>query len=438
MIGFEKYYRDLVQSNRMKPKPESFDKIMAALEKKKKRRGGFILFFFGISIPILFGFYQFIPKNTIIFSQDKKDTLKGISIVKQTKNRSKRNDSIYLKNHKPTYVINDKLNETKPMNQNTSTENKTYNNNNINQTKTMISKNESMLNDLDSNNRTLNKTITHISTSSLQNKDESKVELLKITHLKPFMIKSKTDFLSSKLISLNDLKINKPNSLATKKFSVGLYSDLGVSKNLYTPNISGSETVSNLRNNSDIYLFNYSLGAKFKYNPIPWLGLESGIAYHNFESSQYIDGVTISSLNFIDSFSFANLSSSSTGQRINNKYDFISIPLHLYFQTNPINAFGFEAGVGVLFDIPVSTNSFEIKDFTSDQFLLENKVNNSQLNMFGVSLSTQLNFVYHFRRIAFYGGPYFRYRVNSLYRNEYYFNQNTFFIGAEIGVRYNF
>ncbi len=225
------------------------------------------------------------------------------------------------------------------------------------------------------------------------------------------------------------------------KWSLGLFTQIGASKSIFINNNDSSGTgYTNIRTSTDQFLFCYSAGLSVRYSPVKFLAIETGIGFTHYESNQIITNGGAASLSITEQTDLDTaltlLSSSGNSKEYHNTYDYISIPLKLYYQKK-WNWTGIKAGAGVLFDIPVNTCSY-VADENSGLSFLRKEVKDARLNMFGIQASLNLHMVFHAKRISFFVGPVFKYRLNSMFDDQYIIKQHNYFIGAEMGIRYNF
>jgi hypothetical protein len=229
------------------------------------------------------------------------------------------------------------------------------------------------------------------------------------------------------------------------RWSLGVYTELGASKNIYENNVhvdSVGYQYANIRTQTDKFLFSYSAGLLVRYAPVKFLAIETGIGFTHYKANQIISdaGVNAGSVTIQDTFlpdTVATIFSvTPVSKEYQNVYDYISIPLKVYYQKK-WKWTGLEAGAGVVFDIPVHTSSYAAEENTGLSFL-RNDVPSSRLNLFGIQASVNLHAVFHANQFSFFAGPVFKYRMNSMFDKNYIIEQRSYFIGGEFGARYNF
>jgi len=204
-------------------------------------------------------------------------------------------------------------------------------------------------------------------------------------------------------------------------------------------NPSTSKGYSGNRSEGDRIQFGYAAGLSFRYAPLKFLAIETGIGYSSFSSREVILDNSFNALQYDFYPETTNVAVSSlasgTHKTYSNQYGFLTIPVRVYFQQKWKWA-GFEAGAGVSLDIPVHERAYEMEMY---QFMVLRKdVESSHLNPVSISLDVNINAVFHAGRFSFYAGPAFRYQLNSMYNSSYVIRQKPYFIGGETGVRINF
>jgi len=452
MKSFEKNIKTQANAFQMDPTPGSFDKVIAALEKKKKRRFIFWLWFLipGFAIGGTIGIYQ-------IFSSSDKTTLahqKTEYVTESTKNSDEQTTS------QSSSTENIISSSSAPDNSNIHSSEKNTEVTNESQTD-VTNKNESNTFEKKKNNSTVNtntKNIhqTHIIDANqlnIKNNDDKSVTDIGIkkrineSAIRPFFPTSvkiqenrNGSLLSTKDIPLEPSILPIPTTLHSK-FSLGVYSDLGVSKSIFTSkqNDSTSQGYYSARKETDQFIFSYSAGLQFRYSPVKFLTVETGIGFTHYESNQIIvnGGASSSSMttDLLDTV-ITLFASAPTSKEYRNTYDYISIPLKVYYQKR-WKWTSIEAGGGVIFDIPVHTEAY-VADENSGYSYLRNTVKDSRLNMFGIQVSANVNMVFHVKKFSLFVGPTFKYRLNSMFDENYIIQQRPYFIGGQLGVRYNF
>jgi len=456
MGKFEKNIKSKANAFEMSPIPGSFDKVMEALEKKKKKR--FILWLW-IVIPGLL-----IAGGGIwMLNMDADGFVKSNTVAhNNTTVNYKNTEELEAKkqNKKETYnttgsTKNDGLNEKEILN-------KKPTQNNTLQTKKQKSTytNKTFTNKKQLSNATINSLHTNTNNNvdnniSLvpQHTPQNNVILVPQRNKELFVLGNQSTF--NKLPWLNNSLRTNPDftfksikyppivfSQNQHRFSLGIYSDLGVSKSIIidNKNDSNSSTYTQARNQNDIFLFSYSAGLQFRYSPIKNLAIEAGIGFTHYTSNQVVMDANISMSstdleNYPDT-AITLFNTNTISKNYSNVYEYISIPIKLYYQ-NKWKWIGVEAGGGVIFDIPVHTKSYVANENNGYSYY-ESTIDNSRLNKFGVQVSANANVVFHFKKIGIFAGPTFKYRVNSMFDDNYIIKQHNYFIGGTIGVRYNF
>lgn len=458
MKNFEKNIKNKADDFQMDPMPDSFDKVMAALEKKKKRRFIFWLWFLipGLAIGGSIGLYHaFSDTNKSTLAHEQKQAVvttnessdKNISGIKNSEEQTTSN-----KHSATTGVVENKTtNVNKGGIQKNTTTSKKNNSNNLVSNTTMMNTVESSDHQTENNHDPMiTRTDNHI--------NDSRNYIEPFREKQSFIIRSKLSWAPMFSVSGSPLFF-KQQSIPTvqssplvyikprfSKFSLGIYSDLGVSKSSFYTTVPVDSTpkgyYTTARSSADKFVFSYSAGIQFRYSPIRFFSIETGIAFTHYESYQVIanGGMTTTSvmdLNEPDTvLSFASLNNSPALKEYYNTYDYISIPLKFYYQ-NRWKWIGIEAGGGVVFDIPVNTKSYAADENTGESYLKKD-VEGSRLNRFGIQAVGNVNVVFHVGHFGLFAGPTFKYRLNSMFDDQYIMQQRPYFIGGQIGVRYNF
>lgn len=459
MRNFEKNIKTKADAFQMNPTPDSFDKVMASLEQKKKRRS---IFWLWILIPGILiagsgsiGLYQLLLPTSLKSNYIGQPT----SIVPFKYNAEKMN----MIEQKPASQTHSSHSETRSLNQNeviNQTDLSQHNNttkipqHNTIQTKVKMAE-EKTSNNVDtkySNDITENNHL-HSTTIATQNMDQNNLTLFSVRNKELFITTNK--IIPYQLPSIdNSLRLN-PNLVISSlnyppiirpekfsRFSLGIYSDLGVSKAIFndTNKDSISSLYYNARNQTNIFLFSYSAGLQFRYSPIKCLAIETGVGFTHYESNQMVMDANISvsstDLEYYPDTALTLSNPNAVSKLYSNVYDYVSIPLKVYYQ-NKWKWIGLEAGGGIIFDVPVNTRSYVANENNGFSFL-EHDVNKSRLNKFGVQLSVNANVVFHIKKIGVFAGPAFKYRLNSMFDDNYIIRQQNYFIGGQIGIRYNF
>ncbi len=462
MKNFEKNMKNKADSFQMSPLPDSFDKVMAALEKKKKRRFIFWIWFLipGFAVGATIGVYQ---------------VYQGIGNSTTTQNSAQEtfaNNTTPHKNNSPTYSSSkensnfptDNTNKKTIDNTQSSKENHINGNEKSFQNKSTISKNtqgpsnKNLTSDNKEETNTYKSSQTNVITNTRNQTNNS------IIDVKQKINESKIHTFSSSLVrvpvtqqfSLSQkdvplvpvLKPNLPEFIIAKrsKFSLGIYADMGVTKSIFSTTVPVDSTFkgsyTGIRSSTDKFMFSFSTGLQFRYSPVKFLSLETGIGFTRMQSYQILlGGGTSASLvgptyDPDTAFSISAYSGNPATKEFYNIYDYVSIPIKIFYQKR-WSWIGFEGGGGVIFDIPVNTYSYAADENSGISYLTKT-VNNSRLNMFGIQVAANINVVFHIKKFSVFGGPTFKYRLNSMFDNQYIMQQRPYFIGGQIGARYNF
>lgn len=227
-------------------------------------------------------------------------------------------------------------------------------------------------------------------------------------------------------------------------FSVGAYLRIGATASHFDTSGSGgintasTETYTTTRSQNDKFTFSYSTGITFRYRPVRFLAIETGVGFNNFTSNEAILDNTGSALDITTFPDTTNFIATGIGtyKEYLNAYSYISIPVHLYFNYD-WKWIGVEAGLGASIEVPVFTASYEF-DQSSNLMVMRHSVSDSYLNNVGIVGEGKVHAVFHSGRLSFYAGPVFRYRFNSMFRSGYPTQQYPYFIGGETGLRVNF
>jgi hypothetical protein len=462
MKDFEKNIQTKADAFRMDPLPDSFDKVMEALEKKKKRRFIFWLWFLipGLAIGGSIGIYE-------IFS----GTSKPILAYEQKQEVINNNEKIDQNISSPT---DPKKKTNTTLKENTSTTNIVEHEQTLNNTidkKGSFQKNRITSETANRNNSINNTTIedqvitSHhqtekhhdLITSNENHTTDSKNGVNSFREKETLIINPNMNFVSMfatshsfssfkkqfiPKVQTSPLVYIKPKF---SKFSLGIYSDLGVSKSSFYTTVPSDSTAkgsyTSARSSADKFLFSYSAGLQFRYSPIRCFGIETGVGFTHYESYQVIANGGTSPGSIMDQnepdtvLSFDSFNGPSLKEYYNT-YDYISIPVKIYYQ-NKWKWVGIEAGGGVIFDIPVNTKSYAADENTGESYLKKD-LGGSRLNKFGIQAVGNLNVVFHIGNFSLFAGPTFKYRLNSMFDDHYIMQQRPYFIGVQIGVRYNF
>lgn len=460
MRNFEKNIKTKADAFQMNPSPGSFDKVMASIEKEKKRRS---IFWLWILIP---GILVAASCSIWIYQLSLSGSIQPTTIAQQTGDiRSKNTTGKKKINEQKTYLnITSGHSENRSFNENqesiekdllpkNNTSKKPQHNPIQNKVKVTEEKKSSNVSTKDyhltiENNQQQNATVV------TQNIDQNNQTLFSLRNKELFITTNK--IIPCQLPSVNNSLGLYPNRILTSfnyphpiikpekfnRFSLGIYADLGVSKNIFTDyqKDSISTTYYAARSQTDVFLFSYSAGLQFRYSPLRFLAIETGIGFTHYESNQVVmdAGITLSAAdleNFPDT-ALTLFSSNPISKEYRNTYDYISIPVKVYYQKT-WNWVGVEAGGGVIFDIPVNTHSYVANENNGYSFL-ENSVDKSRLNKFGLQVSANINMVFRIKQFGVFMGPTFKYRVNSMFDNNYIIQQQNYFIGGTIGARYHF
>jgi len=443
MKDFEKYIQEKASAFEMNPMPDSFDKVMDALEKKKKRRFIFWLWFLVPGILIGAVGILGIQLNSNFSSQNTTASTNTPITSTNTSRVNTNNTQIKTRPTQTEELITDK-------GEGNITRVEKTNKNFLSEKNIRVIK--------DTTNKQANNTVNNL---NKKEDEQNNVSLYKLPLVHNFRIKeigilghvnhiTNIPFGENKLLlgttQIPNIHTNPVDFVSpkTSKFSLGIYTDLGVSKsNFYTSVPVDSTPKGNYttaRKSADKFIFSYSAGLQFRYSPIKFLSIETGIGFTHYESYQIIANSSVTTSSLLDQnepdtvLSFASYSSSY--KEYYNTYDYISIPFKLYFQKK-WTFIGVEAGGGVVFDIPVNTRSYAADENTGVSYLVKD-VNHSRLNKFGVLAVANLNLVFHIGKFSLFAGPTFKYRLNSMFDDQYIMQQHPYFIGAQIGVRYNF
>jgi hypothetical protein len=441
MKNFEKYIKVEASAFQLDPAPDSFKKIMQALEKKKKRRFIFWLWFVlpGLALGSAFlfiGLFYPVIQPTSTYASLVIPNNSSTVFINQQK-------STFLKTSGSNPIIlapTNQVNLVKKKNQDMVTVNK----------KELIPDTRS---ETQHNAQSLQNVIIPLQKESIvrSKTQNDQIETLKTRENSNMLIGTNNQFnllntrtnivpYTKNIIRIPHIipHIEKPGF---SKWSLGMYSEVGVCKSIFINNkdSAGAGYTAN-RTAEDKFLLSYSAGIQFRYSPVKFLAIESGIGFTRYQSNQFISdaGITSSSLwgGSSPDTVYTVYSSAPTSQEYHNIYDYISIPLKLYYQKK-WKWTGVEAGGGVIFDIPVNTNSYAANENTSISYLRK-EVKDSRLNMFGIQTSANIHMVFHVKKFSFFVGPVFKYRLNSQFDNNYIVQQHSYFLGAEIGIRYNF
>ncbi len=444
MRNFEKNIKNKAYAFQLDPMPDSFDKVMDALEKKKKRR---FIFWLWILIPgflIAGGGLLINQMYSSANAQVQAQSLKASHLL-----------TVLFKENKQGLVHEDKYALTETTHT-TTPENK-MNNRPTSETQSLASKNnqpvfikESSNQSAEFNNRN-EKSFVQIEEKTNMTQVPSREKWTPIIFSNPYFVTFPTH--SSNPVysrtqipfTKSTLPVIKSNSHQTGRWSIGIYSDLGVSKNIFINNKdSAGFGYTNARQLTDKFLFSYSAGIQFRYSPVKWLAIETGIGFTHYESNQLLSNAGFSwttSGNNNDPDTALTLSSvdpqSAFGPyEYQNVYDYISIPIKVYYQKK-WNWTGIEAGGGIIFDLPVNTHSY-VADENSNMSYLRHEVKTSRLNVFGIQASANIHLVFHIKKFGLFAGPTFKYRMNSMFDKNYITRQHNYFIGGEMGLRYHF
>ncbi len=443
MKSFEKYIKNNASSFQMDPMPDSFDKVMEALEKKKKRR---FIFWLWIIIPgiVLGGTGIYIgqlysPAQTKYTATSLSNLYQAAIIPKPVQNTDPVKNSTQIKTTNVYNTSSQVPNKKENIDHSTAIDKKEITN------KKTESNNQHTQKDLltVSNTKKIETTFdiaTNIATIDVH-KREKEITVLP-SHNRFNLMRYNPNPLIFQRKAINLPLTFKPivkNSFS--KWSLGIYSQVGASKSIFISNKDSSGTgYSNIRTTTDQFLFSYSAGLHVRYSPVRFLAIESGIGFTHYESNQIVTNGGVASLTaaeILDPDTAITLfSSNGSSKEYHNTYDYISIPLKVYYQKK-WKWTGIEAGAGVVFDIPVNTSSYVADENTGLSYLRKD-VKDARLNMFGIQASVNLHMVFHVKRFSFFAGPVFKYRLNSMFDDNYIIKQHNYFIGAEIGIRYNF
>jgi hypothetical protein len=461
---FEKYLRDEADAFSMEPGPGAMEKVMDALHKKKKRRGIFLWFLFpALGLGMLFILLRTLPAGkhrqpvSVLHPEQQQPVSSSPS------GNTSGNGSAPQTNDVPNSTISEtgtqpvvpgNIAGNKPVKQNETHREKTATDVPVNKTDVKTPPLKSPVSHLTSAH-------THIETPSATTTADSDNKFLlhstreqlpttglAVTH--PGRIDVAVQLPGGFFPYSVAPRVQKPQTGLFYHWSVGAWFRAGATMSRFEEETNApisqqvSKNYASYRDTNDRFQLSYAAGLSFRYAPVKFLAIETGIGYSRITSNEPILDNTTYALE--DSFfpdttnSVVNGTSSVPPTGIyksnRNEYSFLTIPLHVYYQ-NKWKWIGVEAGGGVSFDIPVQTRSYEISG-TGNTMVLHSDVASSQLNPVGVSLDLNLNAVFHVNRLSFYAGPVFRYQVNSLYRSTYFIRQQPYFIGGETGVRVNF
>lgn len=459
MKNFERNIKTKAEAFQMDPMPGTFDKVMDALEKKKKRRFIFWLWFiipvFAIGATV--STYQIYSRRD--HSAIAKNNTKETNLTRNEPSYSKNNNSPDSDNY--SIVTTNNTNSNANLKR-TDSENSTHSNpvvstqkteikvekNKSSNTNSITKKTDLILNDKKSSDIENNRREQSISITTTTNYSAVRFPLLVIPQTYSTFQKIPTATNTGALTKRNIPKVETRPTFyilpKRNKFSLGLYSDLGVSKSSFYTSIPFDSTTqgsyTNARSSADKFVFSYSAGIQFRYSPTRFLALETGIGFTHYESYQITTNGGVSPSSLVDQFEMDTVISlasySSSYQESYNVYDYISIPLKLYYQKN-WRVLGLEAGGGIIFDFPVNTKTYVANENTGISYL-KKEVNGSRLNLFGIQAVANINLVCHIKEFSIFGGPTFKYRLNSMFDDSYIMQQRPYFIGGQIGVRYNF
>jgi hypothetical protein len=448
MRNFEHNIQHKASDFSLEPASDSFEKVMAALEKRKKKR--MIIWIWWLLIPgIAIGagmMFPFIFNNSISPSSNPAIAAgKPCSTIHATDSR---NQISYI------HSIPEELSSTQKKPAMTTLAG--------HQTTTGLT-------NISSNHRDVRIQSNTIPTNenSRVNKESEQfipMELAESTWVNESKIDhpvAERDIISPVAITIpafQKLQVNSPGIRSTNftylnpklrgvkekysRFSLGGYTDLGVMKSLFLENnYPSSADYTNTRKQADQFLFSYSAGLQFRYSPFKFLSFETGIGYSHVRSTQVIASsigtwTTTGQPDPDTVMTGAFTSPSIDTKEFDNIYGYISIPLKVYYQKK-WNWIGIEAGAGVIFDIPVNTYSYEADENNNLSYLRTN-VHETRLNRFGIQLSANIHAVFHIKNLSLFAGPTFRYRANSMFDDQYIMKQHYYFVGGETGVRYNF
>ena len=440
MRSFEKHIKNKANAFQLDPLPDSFDQVMAALEKKKKRRFLFWIWWVFPGILLAGGstcLYYFYPVSHYSASAQVVKTLPSHTLF-----------------HHPVHHIREASTSSERSSENM-------------QEHTEEIKTSIHTSLVDYTEKTTNRhtetltrqgiqnplyTTTDINKQVIENKKDEpeSQQSTQAENRQDTLVKSSFPASVQIPLSVPVLSIQKVAHIHTdtptiktdhfKRFSIGAYTDLGVTKSNYENNVyvMGSSGTSPLfssytssRQATDKFLFTYSAGLQFRYNPFRFLAVETGVGFTRVESYQI---VTNGGSPFTGLYTLATFSSGA--QEYRNIYDYITIPIKVYYQKK-WSWIGTEAGAGISFDVPVHTQSYVVNDSSGLSFY-HDKLNGSRLNQFGIGVSVQAHAVFYVKNFSFFAGPIFKYRLNSMFDKNYAIRQYNYFIGAEIGIRYNF
>jgi hypothetical protein len=440
MKSFEKYIKNNASSFEMEPLPDSFDKVMEALEKKKKRR---FIFWLWIIIPgIVLGVTGiFISQHYL--SIQTKYTANALGNLHQgavISQLDEKEDPI--KSYSQTITTN-VYNTTSIVSNNKENSHAST----AKVTNEVINKNTQSIGNLITNNLSMvsstHKMEAPVIIKTTMDRNIREKELLVLPSKTRFNLMEpapNASFLKLKAINIpNFIKPISTNNFS--RWSLGIYTQIGASKSIFINNNDSSGTgYANIRTSTDQFLFSYSAGLNVRYSPVQFLAIETGIGFTHFESNQIVTNGGAASLSiqeFADlDTAITLLSSNGNSKEYHNIYDYITIPLKVYYQKK-WKWTGMEVGAGVVFDIPVNTSSYTADENTGLSYLRKD-IQDARLNMFGVQGSLNLHMVFHAKKFSFFAGPVFKYRFNSMFNEDYIIKQHNYFIGAEIGGRYNF
>ena len=443
MKSFEKYIKNNAGSFEMEPMPDSFDKVMEALEKKKKRR---FIFWLWIIIPgiVLGGTGIFISLHYL--SIQTKYTANALGNLHQgavkphpTENLNPIKNSINIKTTTVYHSTLEVSNETENTDHFIVKDKKAQINKNSKSSYQNTQNDLSIVYNSNKNETTID-LAANVGRIDFQKREKEFAVLPSQNQINLLSNQPGPGSLKQKNISVpQTFKPLSKNNFS--RWSLGIYTQIGASKSIFINNNDSSGTgYANIRTSTDQFLFSYSAGLNVRYSPVQFLAIETGIGFTHFESNQIIANGGAASLSiqeFADlDTAITLLSSNGNSKEYHNIYDYITIPLKVYYQKK-WKWTGMEVGAGVVFDIPVNTSSYTADENTGLSYLRKD-VQDARLNMFGAQGSLNLHMVFHAKKFSFFAGPVFKYRFNSMFNEDYIIKQHNYFIGAEIGGRYNF
>jgi hypothetical protein len=448
MNSFEKNIKNKADSFEMQPAPGSFDLIMDALQKKKKRR---FIFWLWILIPgVVVGCglllinpfqrstpFQYLTSGSETLTWSIKITPGNHPLLSV----SMADFSTQQKQYAQVNQNQPHIHSTLPSKRVQRTQHEPNNFTLHTQTKTKLEGGHT------SNNTQVDKTMGNNQSEELTERvlpariQESPLNINAAhTSFIPFTHQPRMFTLQPLMLPQHHPYLVRSNH---SRWSIGAYAEAGVSKNIFANNAdSAGVYYTTVRTNTDKFLFSYSAGLQVRYAPVKFLAIETGIGFTHYTANQIISdaGFNAGSATIEDSFlpdTVATIfTASAVSKEYHNVYDYISIPLKVYYQKK-WKWTGVEAGAGVIFDIPVHTSSYAADDSSGLSFL-RTDVPSSRLNLFGIQASVNMHMVFHANKFSFFAGPVFKYRMNSMFDKNYIVEQRSYFIGGEFGARYNF